>query len=71
MPPEDDIAQVELTAKELVIARAAAKLAVKEMTDEFYKGVGRTVVQRMLIVIGAAAVGFGIAKGWISIPVDK
>lgn len=63
--------QIQLTEREMAIARAAAKMAVKEMTDEFYKGVGRTVVQRALIVIGAMVVGIGLAKGWIVFPIDK
>lgn len=64
--------QIQLTEREMAIARAAAKMAVKEMTDEFYKGVGRTVVQRALIVIGALVVGIGLAKGWIIVPpLDK
>ena len=63
--------QIQLTEREMAIARAAAKMAVKEMTDEFYKGVGRTVVQRALILVGALVVGVGMAKGWIVFHVDK
>lgn len=64
-----------LSQREKIIARAAAKmaaqmaadLAVKQITDNFYKDVGKTVVSRWLIVIGAMAVAFASGKGWISI----
>ena len=55
----------ELTERELLIARKAAEMAVKQITDEFYKGVGRNVVNRWLIIIGAVAVAFATGKGWV------
>lgn len=58
----------ELTEREKLIANEAAKLAVKMVTDEFYKNVGKNVVQKFFILVGAFVVGFGIAKGWISLP---
>ena len=64
----DAVDDIQLTDREMAIARKAAQMAVKEMTDEFYKGVGRTVVQRALIVIGPMVVGVGLAKGWIVFP---
>lgn len=58
-----------LTKRELLIAQKAAELAaeiaVKRVTDNFYKDVGRTVVSRWLIIIGAAAVAFAAGKGWV------
>lgn len=63
MPQTTDEA---LTERETLIARRAAQMAVEEMTAQFYQQVGRTVVQRVLIVIGGVALGFGLAKGWIS-----
>ena len=58
---------MELTEREKQIAKLAAELAVKQMTDSFYKEVGRTVVSRFLIVVGAAFVAFAIGRGWIGI----
>lgn len=55
----------ELTERELLIARKAAEMAVKQITDEFHKGVGRNVVNRWLIIIGAVAVAFATGKGWV------
>lgn len=55
----------DLSPREIAIARLAAKLAVKEVTDQFYKSVGRTVIQRALILLGMFVVGFGAARGWI------
>ena len=55
----------ELTERELLIARKAAEMAVKQITDEFYTGVGRNVVNRWLIIIGAIAVAFATGKGWV------
>ncbi len=55
----------ELTERELLIAKRAAQLAVEDMTAQFYQQVGRTMVTKALIWIGAIALGFGMAKGWI------
>lgn len=60
-----DHTKIELTARELAIARAAARLAVQEMTDDFYRQVGKTIVTKVLIWIGMAVLGFCAAKGWI------
>jgi hypothetical protein len=35
------------------------------MSGEFYKKVGKTVVEKALIWIGMLVVGFVIGKGWI------
>jgi hypothetical protein len=56
----------ELTERELLIAKRAAQMAVEEMTAQFYQQVGRTMVHRALVWIGALALGFGMAKGWIT-----
>ena len=50
----------------MAIAREAARIAVKELSDEFYKQVGKTVVTKILIWIGIAAVAFAAGKGWIT-----
>ncbi len=55
-----------LTERELLVAKAAAKLAVQEMQDEFYRQVGKSVVTRVLVWVGIAAVAFAAGKGWIS-----
>lgn len=55
-------AEIELSDRELLIAKHAAKIAVKEMQEEFYKMVGQGVVSRALTVIGLLAV---LAAGWV------
>lgn len=57
---------VELTEREEAIAQRAAEIAVRKMTDEFYGSVGRTVINRLLIIIGAAFVAFAAGKGWLT-----
>jgi len=57
---------IELTDRELQVAREAARLALTELADEFYKQVGKTVVTKILIWIGIAAVAFAAGKGWIT-----
>ena len=59
------MSELTLTEREEAIAKRAAKLAIEEMSGEFYKKVGKTVVEKALIWIGAIAVGFVIGKGWI------
>lgn len=59
MPTED-----ELTDREMLIAQEAARIAVREITDKFYRDVGKGVVHKFLIILGALFVGFGAAKGW-------
>jgi len=59
------MSDIELTEREEAIAKRAAKLAIEEMTGEFYKKVGKTVIEKALIWIGAIVVGFVIGKGWI------
>lgn len=62
MPPSTN---QELNEREEAIAQRAAEIAVKRMTEEFYAGVGKTVIQRWLIIIGAAVVAFAAGKGWL------
>jgi hypothetical protein len=57
--------ETELTDREKAVAKAAAKLAVAEMAAEFYRQVGKTVVNRILVVLGVAFVAFAYGKGWI------
>lgn len=57
--------QEVLSDRELMIAKKAAELAVQQLSDDFYKGVGRTLVQKWLIWIGLMAVGFVSGKGWL------
>ena len=56
---------VELTDREHLIAKEAAKLAIEEMSSEFYKKIGKTVVEKFLIGVGLLVVGFFVGKGWI------
>ena len=57
------MAEEELTEREMMIARKAARLAVEEVMNEFYRTVGKSIVQRIFIVIGALAVGWFGAHG--------
>ena len=59
--------EIELTARELAIAKKAAEIAVKEITDGFYRDVGRTLITRVLIWIGIAFAAFATGKGWIDV----
>jgi len=56
---------ITLTEREEAIAKKAAKIALEEMSSEFYKKVGKTVVEKALIWIGLIVVGFVFGKGWI------
>jgi hypothetical protein len=56
---------IVLTEREEAIAKKAAKLAIEEMSGEFYKMVGKTIVEKLLIWIGILVVGFVFGKGWI------
>lgn len=58
--------EVELTERERLVAREAAKIAVQEVADEFYRQVGKGVVTRILVWIGMGAIGFAVANGWIT-----
>ena len=57
--------EIVLTEREEAIAKKAAKLAIEEMSGEFYKLVGKTIVEKLLIWIGILVVGFVFGKGWI------
>lgn len=59
---------LQLTEREMLIAELAANRAVKKMTDNFYKEVGKTFVSRWLIIIGSMVVAFAVGKGWIVLP---
>lgn len=60
--------ELELTERERLIAEHAANVAVARVMDEFYRNVGRSVVNKLLVLVGAAVVAFALGKGWISIP---
>jgi membrane-bound ClpP family serine protease len=62
---------IQLTERELAVARAAAKFAIEEIASEFYRRVGKSVVSKVLIYIGLLAFGFGVAKGWITFTPPK
>jgi hypothetical protein len=59
------MADIELTDRERAIAKEAARLALEELSSEFYKKVGKTVVEKALIWIGLLAAGFVFGKGWL------
>lgn len=54
--------QEDLDARELAIARRAAKLAVEDIAGEFYKAVGRGIVSRVLVWTGMIVVGWALAS---------
>ncbi|MCD6674833.1 MAG: hypothetical protein LT106_18525 [Burkholderiaceae bacterium] len=58
--------EIELNEREMAIARKAAKLAVEEVMNEFYRQVGKGIVHRVLVYIGMIAIGFAVARGWIT-----
>lgn len=60
-----DMNDIVLTEREEAIAKKAAKLAIEEMSGEFYKLVGKTIVEKLLIWIGILVVGFVFGKGWV------
>ena len=59
------MADIELTERERAIAKEAARIAIEEMSSEFYKKIGKTVVEKALIWIGLFVVGLVVGKGWI------
>jgi len=59
------MSNIELTERERAIAKEAATLAIEEMSSEFYKKVGKTIVEKAFIFIGLLAVGFVVGKGWV------
>lgn len=49
--------EVELSSEYIdLIAERAAEFAVKKMTDQVYKAVGKSVLQKMFYITGAIAV---------------
>jgi hypothetical protein len=65
---DQGVTEIVLTPREVAIAKYAAKLAVKEMEDSFYKSVGQTIVKKWLVLIGAAFVAYAAGRGWIKFP---
>jgi hypothetical protein len=59
------MSDIQLTDRERLIAKEAAKLAIEEMSSEFYKKIGKTIVEKAFIWIGLLVVGFVFGKGWI------
>jgi hypothetical protein len=59
------MSEIQLTERERAIAKEAAKLAIEEMSSEFYKKVGKTIVEKVFIFVGLLAVGFVAGKGWV------
>ena len=54
---------IELTEREKLIAKEAARIAIEELSDEFYKKVGKTFIEKILLLVGALVVGFFVGKG--------
>lgn len=60
----------DLTPRELAIAKRAAKLAVEDLSNEFYRQIGRTVVGRILTWVGMLAIAglmYAAGKGWVTL----
>lgn len=64
----EDQAEAKLSEREMLIAREAARMAVKDITDGFYRDVGKTLVSKVLIWLGVAAVAFAAGRGWLKLP---
>jgi len=64
----DNQEEMQLTEREMLIAKTAAKMAVKEIQDSFYKEIGKGVVTKLLVWIGLATVAFLAGKGYIKFP---
>lgn len=60
--------EIKLTERERAVAKEAARMAVADLANKFYKQVGKTVVTHVLVWIGIAAVAFAVGKGWIKGP---
>lgn len=58
----------QLSEREMLIAKEAAKIAVKEIQDSFYKEIGKGVITRLFVWIGLATVAFLAGKGYIKFP---
>lgn len=59
------MSDIELTERERLIAKEAAKIAIEEMSSEFYKKVGKTFVEKIFIWAGLFIFGLVVGKGWI------
>ena len=59
------MADIELTERERAIAKEAAKIAIEEMSSEFYKKIGKTVVEKIFIWVGLFVAGLVLGKGWV------
>lgn len=60
----------DLTPRELAIAKRAAKIAVEDLSNEFYLQIGRTVVGRILTWVGMLAIAglmYAAGKGWVTL----
>jgi len=58
------MAEIELTEREKAIAKEAARIAVEDLAEQFYKQVGKTIINKVLVWVGAIVVGFILGKGW-------
>ncbi len=56
----------ELSEREMLIAKRIAQITIEELANQFYQKLGKNVVSRILVLLGAGALGMGLAKGWIS-----
>lgn len=63
MPTDDDM---QLSAREQLLVEKVVTMAEDRLIASFYREVGKAVVNRFLIVLGAVAVAFAFGKGWIS-----
>jgi hypothetical protein len=61
----EDTNSKSLTAREYLIAEKV-KTMIK---DEWYADIGRTVVHRIFVLVGIAAVFFVLGKGWVDFSV--
>lgn len=66
----DQIDRIADRAAEKAAAKAAeraAEIAAQKVIENGYKAVGKNVVEKGLWIVGALALGFGAARGWIKL----
>lgn len=48
-----------------IAAEESARIVLMKLPDEFYKQFGKTVFQRVFIILGAVLLTLAYTKGWI------
>ena len=48
-----------------IAAEESARIVLTKLPDEFYKQFGKTVFQKVFIILGATLITLAYTKGWI------